>query len=384
MTLCHVVSHIDEEASGPSYSVPRLAQAVAAAQEQEVVVATLDRGAGTRDLGIVKHRAFVQARFPRKLGVSEPLGTWLGRARENGLSLIHSHGLWMMPNIYAGRAAARAGIPHVIAPRGTLDPAALAYSARTKQAVRWLGQDAALEGATAFHATSQDEASHIRAQGLCQPILLSPNGIDIPEVTRPVRSARRTLLYLGRLHEKKGLDLLLQAWARLEPAYPEWDLRIVGKGSAAFEAGLTNDIAKRGLSRVTLSGPVYGAEKLQAFRQADLFVLPTRGENFGMVVAEALAAGTPVMTTTGAPWAGLRDHRAGWWCAPKAPAIEAALAQALMADRSILAEMGARGRIWMTQAYGWAEIGARMVRAYAWFQQGRLHGAPVPDDILTD
>lgn len=384
MTLCHIVSHIDEEASGPSYSVPRLAQAVAAAQQQDVVLATLDRGTGARDLGAVTHRAFTQSGFPRKLGVSRPMRAWLGKARANEISLIHSHGLWMMPNIYPARAAARAGIPHVVAPRGTLDPAALVYSARVKQVVRWLGQDAALKGATAFHATSEDEASHIRAQGLRQPIVLLPNGIDIPEGTRPARGARRTLLYLGRLHEKKGLDMLLQAWTALEPAHPDWDLRIVGTGSKAFEAGLAEDVARRGLTRVKLLGPVYAGAKLDTFQHADLFVLPTRGENFGMVVAEALAAGTPVVTTTGAPWSGLQEHRAGWWCAPQAPAIEAALAQALAADAATLAGMGARGTAWMTAAYGWDEIGARLVRAYTWLQQGLDRAGPAPDDILTE
>ncbi len=384
MTICHIVSHIDKEASGPSYSVPRLAQAVAAAQEQDVVLATLDRGAGTRDLGAVTHRAFAQEGFPRKLGFSRPMQAWLADAQANGISLIHSHGLWMMPNIYPARAAARAGIPHVIAPRGTLDPAALVYSACVKKAVRWLGQDAALRGATAFHATSEDEAGHIRAQGLRQPIFLLPNGIDIPDGTRPPRGARRTLMYLGRLHEKKGLDMLLQAWTALEPAHPDWDLRIIGKGTESFETGLRETVARHGLTRVTLAGPIYAAEKLEAFKKADLFVLPTRGENFGMVVAEALAAGTPVVTTTGAPWEGLHEHRAGWWCAPHVPAIEASLGQALAMDNETLTEMGARGRAWMTRAFGWDEIGAKLVRAYAWLLQGREQEAPAPGDVLTD
>jgi glycosyltransferase involved in cell wall biosynthesis len=384
MTLCHVVSHIDEEASGPSYSVPRLAQAVAAAQEQEVVVATLDRGAGKRDLGIVKHRVFLQSRFPRKLGVSGPMRSWLGRAREHRISLIHSHGLWMMPNIYPAYAAARAGVPHVIAPRGALDPAALVYSPLVKQAVRLLGQNGALKGATAFHATSEVEAGHIRAQGLRQPIILSPNGIDIPDTPRPPRGPRRTLLYLGRLHEKKGLDMLLQAWTALEPAHPDWDLRIVGKGSEGFEARLAQNVAARGLTRVALDGPVYAADKLAAYQQADLLVLPTRGENFGMVVAEALAAGTPVVTTTGAPWAGLKEQRAGWWCAAEAPAIQATLTRALAADAATLTEMGARGRAWMIAAYGWDEIGVRLVRAYSWLELGLSRAGPAPDDILID
>ena len=380
MTFCHIVAHIDEEASGPSYSVPRLAQAVAAAQDQDVLLATLDRGAGVKDLGAVTHKAFLQNDFPRKLGVSRSMKAWLLKARANGISLIHSHGLWMMPNIYPARATAQAGIPHVIAPRGTLDPAALVYSRRLKQAVRFLGQGAALRGAAALHATSEDEVRHIRDQGLRQPIILSPNGIDMPRTPRPRRGARRTLLYLGRLHEKKGLDMLLDAWAALESAHPDWDLRIIGKGSESFESGLVKSIVARGLTRVAMDGAIYGDGKLAAFQEADLFVLPTRGENFGMVVAEALAAGTPVVTTTGAPWKGLTDHRAGWSCAPETQAIEAVLADALRVPRPNLEAMGARGQAWMAGTFGWEAIGAGMAESYRWL----LKGGDKPPQILTD
>lgn len=380
MTLYHIVSHIDKEASGPSYSVPRLCQSVAAIQETPVVLATLDRGAGTRDLGAVTHRAFTQAGFPLKLGRSAPMRSWLGGARADGRSLIHSHGLWMMPNIYAAEASARAGMPHVIAPRGTLDPAALVYSPLIKRAMWHLGQGAALKNATALHATSEEEAAHIRAQGLRQPIILSPNGIDIPRKSRPPRGRRRTLLYLGRLHEKKGLDMLLAAWEVLEPDYPGWDLRIIGKGSQSFEAGLAHEITSRGLSRVILDKAVYGDEKLSAFQAADLFVLPTRGENFGMVVAEALAAGTPVVTTTGAPWEGLIDHRAGWSCPPESRAITTVLNEALAVPRQELDAMGRRGQDWMARAYGWETMGQGMAESYHWL----LHRGDLPSQIITD
>jgi glycosyltransferase involved in cell wall biosynthesis len=375
MRICHIVSHIDEEASGPSYSVPRLAQAVAR-QGHTVVLATLDRGGGTRDLGPVNHRAFTQAAFPRKLGRSPAMRAWLAQARDEGFALLHSHGLWMLPNLYPVRAA----IPHIVAPRGTLDPAALVFSRRLKRAVWYLGQGEVLRRAAALHATSEQEACHIRAQNLRQPIILSPNGIDIPLGSRPSRGDRRRLLYLGRLHNKKGLDMLIAAWAALEPAHPNWDLRIVGKGDHAFGAALARDIVARGLRRVTVEPPAYGAAKQAAFAAADLFVLPTRGENFGMVVAEALAAGTPVLTTTGAPWQGLVGHRAGWWCLPEADALAASLNEALALPHVALEEMGARGRAWMQAEYGWDEVGARLCSAYEWV----LHGGPVPRAVLRD
>jgi glycosyltransferase involved in cell wall biosynthesis len=375
MKICHIVAHVDEEASGPSYSVPRLTRALAE-HGHEVILATLDRGGGEQTFGKVRHEAFIQAKFPTKLGWSPEMHLWLKRARASGISLIHSHGLWMMPNIYP----ARTGIPHIVAPRGMLDPAALIYSRFAKAAFWILAQGKALHNAAAFHATSELEAAHIRAQRLRQPIILSPNGIDIPLAPRPKRAVRRTLLYLGRLHEKKGLDMLLTAWKALEFHHPDWDLRIVGKGSPTYEAWLAQQVARLGLSRVTLEGPAYGAAKANAFAHADLFVLPTRGENFGMVVAEALASGTPVVTTTGAPWQGLTKHQAGWWCAPELGAIGAALGQALAMPRNALEKIGARGRAWMQTDYGWDTTAAAMSQAYRWL----LVGGERPACILTD
>ena len=377
MKICHIVSHIDEEASGPSYSVPRLCKALAELGH-DVTLATLDRGCGTHDLGEVHHISFPQAPFPRRLGRSPEFKAWLLDAGRRSFQLIHSHGLWMMSNIYPAVAARRANIPHVLAPRGTLDPAALDYSRWLKKAFWHLRQGAVVHGTAALHATSEQEAQHLRAFGLRNPIILSPNGIDLPDRSRPARRQRRTLLYLGRLHEKKGLDMLLQAWVNLEPAYLEWDLRIVGKGTAEFENEIDQEIVRKGLQRVRLEGAVYGESKLAAFQGADLFVLPTRGENFGMVVAEALAAGTPVVTTTAAPWEGLISTRSGWSCAPTVDAIEATLKQAMARSTGTLEEMGARGRAWMRTAYSWDTVAARLSRAYAWL----VEGGNMPEDIL--
>lgn len=379
MHLCHIVSHIDEEASGPAYSVPRLAQAVAAAGH-DVTLATLDRGGGSQDFAGITHRAFPQAGFPKRLGRSAPMSRWLRRsARDGDLSLIHSHGLWMMPNIYPAQAVRGTKVAHVMAPRGTLDPAALAYSARVKRVVWHMGQRRALAEATALHATSEAEAADIRAQGLRQPIFLSPNGIDIPDLhPAGAPNGSRTLLYLGRLHDKKGIDMLLTAWEPLSAEFEDWTLRIVGKGSDGFVSDLKNRAAA--LPRVSVEGPLYDAAKTQAMADADLFVLPTRGENFGMVVAEALAAGTPVLTTRGAPWSGLTTENCGWWVNPDVPSITDGLRAALAYGNEDLAAKGARGRDWMARAFGWQAIGAAMSDCYEWL----LHGGARPGSVLTE
>lgn len=368
MRICHIVPHIDEQASGPAYSVPRLTEAIAS-HGHNVTLATLARGRNKRSLD-VQHMAFKQAAFPQRLGRSPTMKRWLLNAGAGGVELLHSHGLWMMPNIYASKVMQKRGLAHVVAPRGTLDPAALSYS-RIVKTVMWnFGQGAALRQASAIHATSELEIDHIRRLGLRAPILLSPNGIDVPKLDRPCRSKQRTLLYLGRLHEKKGLDMLLNAWTRIEPIHRDWNLRIVGKGSATFEKNINHQIQTSNFERVTVESALYDEEKLDAYRSADLFILPSRGENFGMVVAEALAAGTPVITTTRTPWIGLTDHLAGWCCSADVASIETALIEALGVPPGMLEEMGGRGRSWMADSYGWEKIAGELAEAYRWLLSG--------------
>ncbi|HEU4950675.1 MAG TPA: glycosyltransferase, partial [Holophagaceae bacterium] len=195
------------------------------------------------------------------------------------------------------------------------------------------------------------------------------------EDPRPVPGPRRTLLYLGRLHPVKGIDRLLRAWARLEAERPDWDLRILGPDNGGHLAELQRLAAALGLRRAAFGGPVYGAEKVQAYLAADLFVLPTHSENFGMTVAEALAAGTPAVVTRGAPWEGLVREGAGWWIDPGTEALEAALREATALAPARREAMGRAGRAWMARDFAWDAIGRRMAETYRWLREG---GAPPP------
>ena len=315
MNLLHVVSHLDVESSGPSYSVPNLSAALSR-QEQKVTLVSLDRGRDIFRPTGVESLAFPQAAFPQKLGSSPAMRKWMRSTRRRLPHIIHSHGLWMMPNLYSAGAASHLKIPHIIAPRGTLDPAALQYSRYQKKLFMLLGQRSALKTATAIHATSLAEAEHVRSHGITCPIILSKNGIDIPHlpINKDLPPTGRTLLYLGRLHPKKGLDMLFSAWERLSMKFPEWNLKVVGEGQPRYEDELRRLVKSRRLQRIAFEGPKYGEKKIAEYASADLFVLPTKGENFGMVVAEALAAGTPVVCTSAAPWADLSRFGAGWTC----------------------------------------------------------------------
>lgn len=356
-----IVASVDDEASGPSYSVTALSAALRRAGHDSGVMAA-GRRASEPGLEIYP-QDLPHVPIAKQLMVSRGLMRAVDAAARNG-AVLHGHGLWLLPNIGPACAARRHGVPLVVSPRGMLGAEALAFSPHRKRLAWALGQRRALEAAACFHATAETEAEEIRRAGLTAPVAVIPNGIDIPGGT-PVSGAR-TVLYLGRLHPKKGIDRLVAAWARVADCHPDWRLRIVGPSELGCRHALEAQVREMSVPRVDFEGPLFGSHKLAAYQQAGLFVLPTLNENFGMVIAEALAAGIPAISTKGAPWKGLETERCGWWVDHNPESIAAALDAALTLPDAERTAMGARGRSWMARDLGWDGIAARMAEVYAW------------------
>ena len=210
-------------------------------------------------------------------------------------------------------------------------------------------------------------------QGFKAPVAIIPNGIDLPDlpVSRPTVS-QRTLLFLSRIHPIKGGDRLLHAWQQLQHVHPDWRLRVVGRGEPSHEQELKKLAHSLDLERVDFSGPLYGTEKSKAYFEADVFVLPTHSENFGMVVAEALAHGCPVVVTKAAPWAGVQKEGCGWWVEPDIVTLTEKLGSALLETPRALSAMGLRGRTWMQRDFGWSSIAEMMATAYQLVTEGGI------------
>jgi glycosyltransferase involved in cell wall biosynthesis len=370
----HVVAGLDVAHGGPSYSVPRLCEALAAASMETTLLAVAGADGGERDTSDTGYRerrfAWDYARLPLLRGLRRSSGLSAALHRAAGSAgVIHSHGLWLMPNVEAGRAAARARTPLVVSPRGMLAPAALAFSPLKKRAFWHLLQGPAISAAACLHATSEEEYGEIRDFGLAQPVAIIPNGIDLPAPDGEAAAAAgagRTVLSLGRIHPKKNQGALLRAWAELEPGHPAWRLRIVGPGEAGHDGELRALAARLGLTRVSIEAPVYGDAKFAIYRTADVFVLPTLNENFGLTVAEALASGTPVISTKGAPWRGLATEGCGWWIEHGEGPLATALARAMAMPRDALKAMGAKGRLWMERDFSWDRVAGDTVALYRW------------------
>lgn len=279
--------------------------------------------------------------------------------------VVHLHGLWTYPAIAAGQWHRRTGRPLVVSAHGMLTPVALDYSRWRKRVARWLFQDRVLRAASVLHSTSSDEDASYRALGLRNRIALIPLGMDVlprPDVERG--GARRRLLFLGRLHHKKGIDWLIEAWTWLESDFPNWELSIVGPMDQGYAREIERLKQASAGKRVEFAGPLYGDEKHRYVAGADLFAMPSRSENFGLTAAEALMMEVPVIATKGTPWSGLVDADAGWWIEPGAAALEAAMREAMQLPNSDLRQKGRNGRRWIERDFSSPVIGERWQRLY--------------------
>lgn len=284
------------------------------------------------------------------------------------VELVHDHGLWLPMHHGIAAWCRRCNVPRVVSIRGMLNPWARRHHA-TRKFFAWVAfQRADLAAADVLHATSEAEVEAIRTAGMLQPVVLLPNGIAPPifsprATTEP--SGRRTALFLSRLHPSKGIDLLLQAWRDASPR--GWRLVIAGAGSVAFVRWIDRSIGAFGLREtVSLHGPVDDRLKWDLYAGADLFLLPSRSENFGIVVAEALATGLPVITTHAAPWEWLPARQAGWWVPVDATKLADAIRTATACAPDELQAMGRRGRSEALIRFDWRTIAGHFAAVYAW------------------
>ena len=286
MKVAHVVPHLDDEASGPSLSVIRLCESLADIG-QSVQLHAMAAARSPQGVELVLHREWpLLGRFGFSLELVRSL-----HAVSRSVDIVHNHSLWAFPNVVAGLATSGARAMLVTSPRGTLAEAALSHSRLKKFALRPL-QWPVITRASCLHATGTNEYRDIRQLGLEQPVAVIPNGIDIPTLPDGNRISipnRRRLLFLGRLHPIKGIELLLETWQALQDHHPTWELVIAGKGDANYVRSLHEAASELNLQRISFSGPVYGEDKQRVYMSAELFVLPTFTENFGGSVSNVMS-----------------------------------------------------------------------------------------------
>jgi glycosyltransferase involved in cell wall biosynthesis len=368
--IVHAVPGLGRSQGGPSYSVPRLCEALSLKGNRVELYSVENRGDRIHD-GVKATLCKQDLRglpIVGKLRTSREFRVRMKRASSSA-RVVHAHGIWLMPNVDAGVAAERARVPLVISPRGMLAKEALNFSSLQKRVFWRLLQERAYAGAALWHATSEGEAEDIRSFGVRAPIAVIPNGIDVfpsAQAAAPTAVDSHTALYLGRIHPKKGLVPLIEAWSSLAHKYPRWRLRIVGPDENDHASELSSLASRLESPNVSIEPALYGAAKNELLANASLFVLPTLNENFGIAAAEALAAGLPTIVTKGAPWSGLVTEGCGWWIDHGAKPLAETLDKAMSLPPETRRAMGLAGRAWMTREFGWDAIADSMLEAYAW------------------
>ncbi len=367
---------------------------------------------------------------PSQFGFAPAMAEALAGSDAN---LVMSHGLWMYPSVATNRWHAKTRRPYILHPHGMLDDWAVRNSRMKKRIAAVLYEHKHLQNAACIRALCQSEARSIRAYGLKNPICIIPNGIDLPPAdaeshTEPCdpplpidvlkASGQNLLLYLGRIHPKKGLIHLLHAWSSLRSSpsatlhrqVAPWTLAIAGWDQNGHEAELkrlaseldipwidartaraesrSSNSSQESLlkSRLVFLGPQFGSNKAACYRNCDAFVLPSHSEGLPMVILEAWAYGKPVVMTPECNLpegfrvgAALRVSTGAAGAHPQHKSMTLAEGLQRLLEMSVgeRIEMGTQGQALVTQKFSWSRIGREMKSVYEWV----LNGGPIPESV---
>jgi glycosyltransferase involved in cell wall biosynthesis len=292
------------------------------------------------------------------------------------LNVLHLHGLWMYPSV-AAIGWSENERPRVISPHGMLDPWALKNSWAKKRIAQLVFENRNLTGAACLHALCDAERDAIRACGIEVPIAVIPNGVDLSEAEGPflepnwnerIPKGAKVLLYLGRIHPKKGLDPLLEAISRLQSRHAErWHLVVAGWDQEDYEAKLGSRATSLELDhRVHFVGPQFGADKKASFARADAFILPSFSEGLPMAVLEAWSFNLPVFMTEACNLP--EGFRAGAAFEITTDPVEMArvLDEVIEMRDEELARVGRAGRKLVEEKFTWSTVAEQMADVYRW------------------
>ena len=384
MHVAHVTSSLSAQSGGP----PRVVGALTKALTQRGVRCTIFAAdkRGREDPNLLPDGSIIRPEgVDTKLFAPSWLARWwtahshgIGEALAESMArfdLVHIHDLWHHPHYAAAREASRAKVPYVVSPHGTFQPWALNYKQLKKRLYGQLIQRKILENAAVLHAMTQAEAGYVRDFGLTRPITVIPSGIDSKEFdTLPPKEAfeekyqglvgKRVVLFMGRLHPVKGLDVLANAFSRVSLNRDDVRLVIAGPDENGYAREVSRYLQEAGvLDKSFLTGMLRGDDRLAALARADVFAQPSYSEGFSVAVLEGLAAGRPVVISHGCCFPEVAEAGAGLIVDPDVQQLSSALGK-LLDQPELGAQMGSRGRELVRERYTWDHIAGMFENLY--------------------
>jgi glycosyltransferase involved in cell wall biosynthesis len=382
MKILHVIANLAPRYGGPSKACWEMARAVAQLGHEVSIYTTNQDGPGELEVPLDRsvYREGVEIRYfpiqaPRFWGTSLPLALAL-RRKIPASDLVHIHSLYLFHNLVAGHWCRQYQIPYLVRPHGTLDPYIHRRHRGRKRLLELLFENRNLRRAAALHFTTAEEAQLAAPFTFQTPAVVVPLGIDLGEFARmpepgefrrrhPEIGDKRIILFFGRINFKKGLDILAQAFARVARIRKEAHLVIAGPDDDGYGARVRTWLAEAGvLAQTSFTGMLLGPEKLAVLRDADLFVLPSYSENFGLAVIEAMAAGLPVIISDKVNiWREVQAGGAGRVIPGDAAVLAGEILELL--DRPEAARrLGQAGRSLVEERFQWPRIARSLAEAY--------------------
>jgi glycosyltransferase involved in cell wall biosynthesis len=283
--------------------------------------------------------------------------------------MVHINGCWNPLCAYTQMWTQQSGYKAILTPHGMLEPWIIQRHYWTRKVpALYLYQKKAVQTANYIHSTAELEKQNLLQLGYNDKICVIPNGVETENIS--IKSSWKktnTILYLSRIHPKKGIELLIDAVAQIRDILTDYKIIIAGEGDTYYIQSLKNRIQKQNTENIfDFVGGVYGEKKWTLFHDADVFVLPTYSENGGIVVIEALASGTPAIVCKGAPWQELNAHRCGWWIDNDVNTIAQTLKEAIALSEEEYRQMGIRGRELIKNNYSIEIVAQKMKCLYEW------------------
>jgi glycosyltransferase involved in cell wall biosynthesis len=362
MKVLTFVSSLDLNSGGPSRSVPLLVKGLAELGVDIALMTIRSENMNIHALeGTTAKLKLFEPSFSRK-----EIRQYL---IAEGFDLIQIQSMWELSYHKVMAEARKLGIPYIVTPRGMLEPWSMSHKKWKKKLGWWLYQRKDVQKAACVYATARMEAEHVTELGITTCKAVIPNGIETDAY--PCKTSfdvvRKQVLFLGRIHVKKGIEILFDAWKRVYPDYPKWQLLVVGNGETEYKHSLENKAEILGLKDcIKILQPMFGAAKTKIYQESAMFCLPSYSENFGMTIAEAMSCGTPVITTTNCPWEILNESKIGWCVDQSVDNIERALREAMTMTPTDLYKMGQQASKLISENYDYRVVTRNTLRLYKW------------------